>query len=399
MKKPVKIIITAAADIALTGAALCVFALFHHVLPQDYSDTVVTAAQNDDIHAITTATDTQPPETTAPTEVAAEKNTSAETERTHSSKPDGDKPSGGKPSKTTDEAATTATAADITTNEETTTTAVITTNAETTITVVTTTAADITTNAETTTPPQTTSGEAEIISTDTYYKSSDVTVTLTDYDVNGYVYHVEDIYIANAENLKTAFALDTYGKGYRESTPDMAAANNAICAINGDYYGNGDSGVVIRNGTLYRSDPDADVCVMYYDGTMKCFSESEFDGDAEMAAGAYQAWCFGPTLVSDGVAATVFPHDYISNENPRSAIGYFGAGHYCFVAVDGRSSESDGVTLKELAVLMRDLGCSVAYNLDGGKSSVMTFGDKVANVPSDGGRTISDIIYIAEIGG
>lgn len=370
MKKPVRIVLTVTADVVLTGVALCVFALFHHVLPRDYSDAVVAASvDNSEIHAITTAAETTTPQ-----------NTAAETEQTKPEKT-GNSPSQhgehtGGHSKTTSEENTPEDADIADTAEQ----------------------SAATDSADTeTADTQTAVGGSEIISTDTYYKSDDITVTLTDYDVDGYVYHVEDIYISNAENLKTAFAYDTYGKGYREGTPEMAERNNAIAAINGDYYGNGDSGVVIRNGVLYRSDPDADVCVMYYDGTMKCFSELEFDGEAEMAAGAYQAWCFGPTLVSDGVVGNNFGSGFISGENPRSAIGYFSAGHYCFVSVDGRSSESDGITLKQLAELMKNLGCTLAYNLDGGKSSVMTFGDNVANVPSDGGRTISDIIYIAEI--
>lgn len=53
--------------------------------------------------------------------------------------------------------------------------------------------------------------------------------------------------------------------------------------------------------------------------------------------------------------------------------------------------QRDGVTYH-----MEDLGCRVAYNLDGGKTAAMTFGDSLANQPAQGGRTTSDIIYIGE---
>jgi exopolysaccharide biosynthesis protein len=46
---------------------------------------------------------------------------------------------------------------------------------------------------------------------------------------------------------------------------------------------------------------------------------------------------------------------------------------------------------------MEELGCTAAYNMDGGKSSVMTYNDDYVNQPADGGREISDSIVIKEI--
>jgi exopolysaccharide biosynthesis protein len=87
----------------------------------------------------------------------------------------------------------------------------------------------------------------------------------------------------------------------------------------------------------------------------------------------------------------------IGGLNPRSAIGYYEPGHYCFVTVDGRKEGySIGMTVPELAQLFEDLGCQSAYNLDGGQTAVMMFGDSIANQPYHGGRKTSDIIYITE---
>lgn len=67
------------------------------------------------------------------------------------------------------------------------------------------------------------------------------------------------------------------------------------------------------------------------------------------------------------------------------------------MVVDGRQAGySDGMTLAQLAALFEQLGCKVAYNLDGGQTSSMTFGGKLANQPFQGGRLTSDIIYIGE---
>ena len=177
----------------------------------------------------------------------------------------------------------------------------------------------------------------------------------------------------------------------------MAQENGAVAAINGDYYGIDANGVVIRNGTLYSDRVEGDVCVLFYDGTMKVYTAAEFDAEEVMAAGAYQAWSFGPSLLSgDGTAISSFS-SRVSRTNPRTAIGYYEPGHYAFVVVDGRQAGySDGMTLAELSALFEELGCRVAYNLDGGKSSAMTIGGALVNQPSQGGRQTSDIIYIGE---
>ncbi len=238
--------------------------------------------------------------------------------------------------------------------------------------------------------------DGEVIETDTSYMSKNVNVSMTMVQENGVTYYVQDIYVRSIENLQTAFAEDTYGKAVTDWVQDMAIENDAVAAINGDYYGVESGGVVIRNGVLYRDDANADVLVLYYDGTMKAFAAGDFDADLEMESGAYQAWNFGPVLVEEGTALTSFS-SRISGANPRTAIGYVEPGHYVFVTVDGRQAGySSGMTLKQLATTMESLGCQVAYNLDGGQTSTMTFGDEIANQPYKGGRLTSDIIFITD---
>ena len=64
--------------------------------------------------------------------------------------------------------------------------------------------------------------------------------------------------------------------------------------------------------------------------------------------------------------------------------------------MDGRQSDSAGMTLKELSALMQELGCVRAYNMDGGNTSVMVAGGKIVNRPSGGGRPTTDIIAIVD---
>jgi exopolysaccharide biosynthesis protein len=71
--------------------------------------------------------------------------------------------------------------------------------------------------------------------------------------------------------------------------------------------------------------------------------------------------------------------------------------HYIIIVSDGRTDESAGLSLLNLASIFKEKGCTVAYNLDGGGSSTMYFNGKVVNVPTDGRgveeREVSDIVY------
>ena len=177
----------------------------------------------------------------------------------------------------------------------------------------------------------------------------------------------------------------------------MAAEMGAVLAVNGDYYGNTNEGVVIRNGVLYRANPtDCDVCVLYSDGVMDVMNGASFSVEDAIAGGAWQAWTFGPALL-DQSAQPVTSFSSTSRliaANPRTAVGYFEPGHYCLIVVDGRG-DSAGITLSQMSRLFYDLGCAAAYNLDGGNSSVMVWNGEVANQPSGGGRESSDCIFIA----
>lgn len=243
------------------------------------------------------------------------------------------------------------------------------------------------------------------VSTENSYTSRDISIQINKYTEgsggNIVTYYVADIYVADITCLQSGFADNTYGIGYAEDLLDMDKELNAVLAINGDYYGNGGYGVVIRNGEVYRKkNGDSDVCVLYYDGTMKTYTAEEFDVDKAIAEGAYQAWSFGPGLLNDsGNSLTDFSvNGHIKEVNPRTAIGYYEPGHYAFVVVDGRQSGySIGLSLSRFSELFEELGCKAAYNLDGGKSSGMTFHDALVNRPSGGGREVSDCIIIKEV--
>ena len=230
------------------------------------------------------------------------------------------------------------------------------------------------------------------------YQSGNVRIAITEHQEDGVTYFVADVYVRHIRHLITAFANGTYGKGQRQDPLEIAQESGAIFAVNGDYYGARDSGVVIRNGDLFRESVSADICVLYADGTMETCDEKAFNLEEAVARGAYQAWNFGPKLLQNGRAMTKF-NSSVKKKNPRCAIGYYAPGHYCFVVVDGRQEGySTGMTMEELSRLFERLGCAEAYNLDGGETAVMIFDGDVVNRPAGGGRSCSDIVGIVEVG-
>lgn len=232
------------------------------------------------------------------------------------------------------------------------------------------------------------------------YKSRDVRVTIEQVLDGKYTYYVADVYIRSIDNFKTAFARGKYGKSLEDTIKNMAAENNAILAINGDFYGFRTSGIVIRNAKLYRDTRSKfDVCVLYSDGVMETYDSAAFDVDVAVERGAYQAWAFGPRLLDEnGAAITDFSNSSIQVANPRTGIGYYEPGHYCFVVIDGRQpGYAVGMTLEQMAKIFESLGCKSAYNLDGGQTSAMVFNGAFANQPYKGGRGMSDIVYIGEV--
>ena len=85
------------------------------------------------------------------------------------------------------------------------------------------------------------------------YSDSNVSITLKEYREYDSAIYVADVTVSDVSYLKTALASNTYGRNITDTTSDMASENNAILAINGDYYGARQSGYVIRNGSLYRN--------------------------------------------------------------------------------------------------------------------------------------------------
>ena len=115
--------------------------------------------------------------------------------------------------------------------------------------------------------------------TDTSYSDGNISVTLTEKTVNETQIYVADITLSSSDYLKTALAQNSYGTNVTAKTSVTAAENNAILAVNGDYYGANSSGYVIRNGVVYRDSVREDASngdlAIYKDGSFKIIYEDQ----------------------------------------------------------------------------------------------------------------------------
>ena len=223
---------------------------------------------------------------------------------------------------------------------------------------------------------------ASATTTDTSYSDDNIQVSLTEKTVENTQVYIADITVSSSDYLKTAFAQNTYGTNVTAKTSVTAANNSAILAVNGDYYGANSTGYVIRNGVVYRDtvreDSSNGDLAIYKDGSFKIIYEDEISADQLVKDGVVNLLAFGPSLVENG-EITVDTNSEVGQSmasNPRTAIGIIDENHYIIVVSDGRTSESEGLTLYQLAEVMKSYGVKTAYNLDGGGSSTSTLTEK-----------------------
>ena len=235
----------------------------------------------------------------------------------------------------------------------------------------------------------------------TEYQDDTLHVVIEDITQDDSTYHVAHVEIADASQLRTALSCEP-GEKVKTAPSTIANAFNAVVAINGDSYLFRSKGYIVRQGQVLRKSASTELDMLVIDtaGDFHALRKPTKKSITEALETYEVAQClaFGPVLVMDSQVQTVY-NDYgfsAQDRSPRTAIGQVGPLSYVMVVADGRLDDSRGVTHKQLAQFMGSLGCTVAFNLDGGGSSTLLFGGKVYNTPSEGGeRDISDILYFA----
>lgn len=249
--------------------------------------------------------------------------------------------------------------------------------------------------------------ESEVLGTTTTLPPDEVTVTDTAYSdghttisiekvVTGtgdetLTYYVADVRLTDATYFKSAFARNKFGSNIVEDTSAIARRNNAIFAVNGDYYGFRRTGIMIRNGVSYMNQPRRPGLALRRDGTMTIYDEESTSAKKLLADGVWNTASFGPPLVDGGRVVkgidkieidTNWGNHSIQGRQPRAGFGMIAPNHFVFIVADGRAKGySRGVGMIEFAELFASRGATVAYNLDGGGSATMYFNGKVINRP------------------
>ncbi len=258
----------------------------------------------------------------------------------------------------------------------------------------------------------TSNASAEGVLDGTTYTSADRKIVITAHSSgsgeSALAWYVAEVTLNDVTALRSAFAKDTFGTNIIETPRAIAQNVGALFAINGDYYGFRDDGIIIRDGVAFRDAGARQGLAIMRDGTMVSYDETTTNAAQLIADGAWQTLSFGPTLVEGGAAIngidkieidTNFGNHSVQGNQPRTGLGMIAPNHFVFVAVDGRSSGySNGITMPDFATLFVNLGAQVAYNLDGGGSTQMVFNNELVNNPlgRNKERGTSDILWIGK---
>ncbi len=214
-------------------------------------------------------------------------------------------------------------------------------------------------------------------------------------------YYYANIKIADASQLRTA-SVNGFGRGNRAKAQVMAKRNNAVLAINGDFYGARSESYVLRQGVVYRDKvgPNQDILLIDEDGDFHVLlaadNPAQIDKTTVNGKKVINAFSFGPALIVDNqcvLVETSSPSMSAPESRcQRMCIVQTGPLEYMTVCV-----RQVGCTAQEMVKLVEELtdNVEVAYLLDGGESAQMCFMGELVNKTSRTAREVTDIVYFA----
>ncbi|MDD3213694.1 MAG: phosphodiester glycosidase family protein [Eubacteriales bacterium] len=244
--------------------------------------------------------------------------------------------------------------------------------------------------------------ESNYLADGTGYQDDSLTVMIREFREYDTTILAAYITVKDASQLRTAMA-GKFGSTRDIPGTKIAERNNAVFAVNGDYFNFNNEGYIIRQGTLYRDNPaeGADVLLIDDLGDFHIIQEATSEKIAAFPGTVVNSFSFGPALVIGGEAQTISENKHIASEKPtqRMVIAQTGPLAYLCVATEGpENTGSVGLTLEQTANMMVELGCVTAYNLDGGSSSTMVLNNKKINALSTHKvRPIWDILYFVTL--
>lgn len=232
-----------------------------------------------------------------------------------------------------------------------------------------------------------------------------VNANWTSTEVTKYVtwkyFHFDSLYDAKQfvtvidVNLNSDVVVDIpYVKEGFIKTSEAAINSRAFAAVNGSFFDTkiGGSTVFLRhngevvNETRTGFNPfreNAGFAVKEW-GDISIVKRPSDDEGGWVSVEAKTLLASGPLLIYEGIQLNQESNPFNNNRHPRTAAGVTKDNHLILLVVDGRSSDSHGMSINELSEFMHALGCVEAMNLDGGGSSTAWVnGEGVVNHPSD----------------
>ena len=168
----------------------------------------------------------------------------------------------------------------------------------------------------------------------------------------------------------------------------IARKNGTVLALSSDFaqlrlqQKKGRPGIIIRDGKVWsdrtkkqgvKDFPNLDCLAIWPDGDMKVYYSDEMTAEEYLEAGAIDVLAFGPILIRDGELNEKGLNQYGTSHAPRTAVGMAEKGHYWFMMLEGRIKRSKGDGIRFLAEKLKDKGCALGFNLDGGDTSCIVF--------------------------
>ena len=213
-----------------------------------------------------------------------------------------------------------------------------------------------------------------------------------------------EVKLAHGSQIRRKLAEDTYGSSVQLYASEMAAAANAVIAINGDFYNFRNLGITAYQRKLYRNNPaTVDSCFFTAEGDMLFSRAGEL-----MKAGETEkfikdnnvvfAIAFGPILVDKGELqyCASYPIGEIDMEYSRSCIAQKDTLHYFLMTINHTDDARPRANINELARFVHSKDVIKAYTLDGGQTAeIVMMGGPVNKVDFGNERAVSDILYFA----
>lgn len=210
-----------------------------------------------------------------------------------------------------------------------------------------------------------------------------------------------DIHILELDSNKYHVDIDLGQRGKLEKVSTIIQnklneGKKVVAGINAGFFNfDGSSehlGMYIDEG-LYYTPPSQDFVDLIYfkDGHTEVHNHHGYDKNLLSGYQGKAYWAVGTSYSLIQVGKINLENsnkfDHANVKNPRTMIGQKQDGTFLMVVADGRTSKSSGLTVREQAEIMLELGCYNAVNLDGGGSSTMVKVEnnkpRIMNKPSD----------------